>query len=509
LYDPEELMPSDQNNVAPIQTDPRLTGKEEDNRSKYQKEPGESPEIYHEKLRNMLASLSGKLEELEEIDRRLLRVIDDETSGQADSTMSAEENLAGEHCLNRESARYRIKYQLHSLMEVLKPTLGFNNWGVFLLSGDGSGRPDADEAFMEIESSYQLETNESAKDFESEVESQYACGNVYRAISRKQRMLFKAERGKILIVPLSLANDKVGLWMLHFDKEMPASSDSGKELLLWGADMVATCLENIHRRDTGFSPQQQEESTSWQQREKLFSLSQLARAMVHEVNNSMQIILGRAQIARMNLNKSKEKTDQNHMWETIENNANRINVILKNFSDFLHRHSAGSPVPVNKGADKNRPVAGKEVNLHRILEGNLGLLQYILGSSGIELEMKNGDELPSVCGEPEEMELAFLGLFWAIRDNLTGGGNIRIRTYREGESLCFTVDWAGKKSGHEKPPFENESGDYTRYNQAMKTLEKYDHDLRFETKSDNEGKVVLRIPAWHNKTQVSRKEVKA
>jgi len=492
-------MPVNKSKIDPTQSSD-ITKRGEEEQSKYQTYLREPSEINQEQLRSTLLSLSGKLEELEKLNRKLFQEIDSEASDQSDSNTPVEEGSAYEITSTGSSSNSHLVYQLSALMNGLKSVLNCHNWGVFLLRGNVSGPVDPDEGFKVVASSYYSETNQSGRDLENEVRSQYTCGNINQAISRKKRMQFPAERGDVLIVPLPLSNGKDGFWVMHFDKGISTPSDSVNELLLWGADMITTCLEYAYRHKTWLSPEG--ENSYWLEGEKLFSLSQLSRAIVHEVNSSMQIILGRAQIARMNMSKSKEEISQNRIWETIEKNANRINGILKNFSDFLHRHSVSNQVPVNRGSEKNMSVAAKEVNLQRILESNLGLLQYILGSSGIELELKNGGDLPSVYGEPEELELAFLGLLWGIRDNLPVGGNIRIQTFLEEEFLCLKVDWVGKKSDKEKSPGRNESGDCTRLNQAIKILEKFDHNLRFENMTSKEGKVVLKIPVVQNKTQV-------
>lgn len=486
-------MPVNQSKIDPTQTDSSLTKRGEENQSPYHTYPRESADKNREKLRRALLSLSGKLEELEEINRKLFQVIDQEKTEQPDSGIQVEENSLHEKSISDTSSRSHLEYQLPSLMEVLKPRLNFDSWGIFLLREDASNPNTPDKEYERVTSSCGLENNLASKDFENEVRSQYACGNIRQAINRKQRMQFPAERGEMLIVPLSLPDGKGGFWAMHFDKDELASIDQYAELLMWGSDMITTCLDKLCRCDNHLSPRG--ESDSWLGRERIFSLSQLSRAMVHEVNNSMQIILGRAQIVRMNLNKKPDITNQSKVWETIERNANRINGILKNYSDFLHRHCVSSRSPVDTGHEKNLSVPTREVNLHRILESNLSLLQYIMGSSGIELELKNREDLPSVYGEAEELELAFLGLLWGIRDNLTAGGNICIQTFPEKEFLCLSVDWTRKKSEVGKSPAGKESPDITGLNRAIKILRKFDPNLNFENTTSGKGRVAIRIPA--------------
>jgi hypothetical protein len=500
-------MPVNRNKIDPASADNSLTKRGEEDQSNRHAYLGQPAKFDEEKLRRTLTSLSGKIGEFEEINRKLFQSIDDVAIEAPASELPGGTNLEYETSPQDTSSISRLEYQLNSLMEVLKPELSFNDWGVFLLRGINTGPMGTDKGFEEIVSSGHLENNQASKDFENEVSSQYTCGNVHHAISMKKRMHFPAERGDILVVPFFPSIGKEGFWAMHFESAASALSDSGKELLLWGAEIITSLLENTYKNDTKLSPQTID--NYWLEKEKLFSLSQLSRAMVHEVNNSMQIILGRAQIARINLNKKADITTPGNAWETIEKNANRINGILKNFSDFLHRHSIPPPTPVNKISKRVIAVTAKEVNLHRLLESNLDLLQYILGSSGIELELKNSDDLPLVYGEPEELELAIMGLLWGIRDNLTGGGNIRIRTFPENGFLSLNIDWSGKGNYQEKSPGENEPDNCARINQAMKIIERYDHNLRCKNMTGKEGWIMVKIPAIQNQSEVSRKEVES
>jgi hypothetical protein len=499
-------MPANQSKMDPTQSRGIVKRGEQD-KTEHQTYLRESLNANQDKLRRTLISLSEKLEEVENINQRLFQAIDSNATSQTVKDKSDEKSSDHEGYFDESSSSSHLVYQLSSLMNCFKSILDFANWGIFSLQSDTSGSDDPEKGYKEVTSSGNFEMNQSTRDFESEVRSQYACGNIQQAIGMKKRMHFPAERGDMLIVPLPLSDGKNGFWALHFDKGMPSLSDSAKELLIWGTDLIATCLKNVDGNVSYPSPSS--DDGSWLEREKVCSLTLLSRAMVHEVNNSMQIILGRAQIARMNLSKSNEEIAYHRIWETIENNANRINGILKNFSDFLHRHSSGTPIQTSRVSEKNLSVSTKEVNLHRILEGNLALLHYILGSSGIQLEMKSGNDLPLVYANPEELELAFLGLLWGIKDSLTEGGEIRIQAISEGGFLVLNIDWTGGIGDKRKSPGESRSGDPSRLNQAIRMLEKFDHDMRFENITGKEGRVVLKISAVPDKTQPNLKEAES
>ena len=483
-------MRSNQSKTSPTLSDELVIteegGNQVDSRANTSCQVGSKEKVLHETL----LSLSHKLDELAKVSDKVFQMID---SGEVDSypkTFRNDDSLS--HVSAPEVSPFsRPVYQISSLMRILEPALNFTHWGVFLLPEGISDPMDTSGDVQEVVSSHSFEEEGYSKDFEKEVKAQYACGNITQSITGKKRMRFSSERGNLLVVPFRLSNRKNGFWAMQSEKGIKLPADANEELLLWVADLIVTCMENGPGFETSGYPAAKTATSL--EREKLFSLTQLSRAMVHEVNNSLQIILGRAQIARMN----QSKTPQNHIhsiWETIEQNANRICAILKNFSDFLHRQSDAGNAPPAKNHARNYMVFPKEVNLHHILESDLALLQYILGSAGIELELKNADGLPSVCGKPEEIELTLLSLIWGIKDDFTSGGYLQIQPSANKEFVCLDLTWKEKSGTMDATSRAHEFHDNPRFCLVSQVLQNNDQSLKFEKTDSGERKITWKIP---------------
>ncbi len=490
-------MSSNQNRVSPILSDKSRAKEGGENQIQSRANPMTPTETKGKKLNNALVSLSRKLDELEQANERFFRMINLEEKETSSSDVSKDEDSLFQNPLPEAPSNPRLVYQLSSLMGLLIPALDFSHWGVFLLNGDVSDPADPDADMEEVSSSCRFGTDEFSEYFRNEVKAQYACGNITQVISMQKRTAFPTERGSLLVVPLELSNGKDGFWVMQFEKGISVPSDIGGELLLWGTEMVITCMENTYRNRTLVPPPV---ALTWQlEGERVFTLSELSRAVIHEINNSLQIIQGRAQIVRMKQSKSHEVSINSGIWETIEKNANQIGAILKNFSDFLHRQVNGAKALFPQTPERNRGISIKEVNLQHILESNLALLQYILGSCGIELELKKGDSLPTAGGEPDVWELAFLSSIWGIKENLPAGGRIVVNTSSDQESICLNLAWTGKEGERGKLPRGNDISDNARFKLVSQILKKYNRELKLERKAEGEGKITLNIPIARNK----------
>lgn len=415
------------------------------------------PDHRKQELRDQLLSLSSKLDKFTQVNERFFKMVDTyEKRGLDSDELGA--NIYPSYSSAREAlTEPTLIYRLSSLMDLLKQRLDFSKWGVFLV-----GENDAE--IEKVVASSDLTGGEFPKDFEGEIKARWRADNIVRAITQKRRMVLPSKNGNLLIVPFKILGDKDGFWAVQFQKDVTIEMNSSADLL-FGVDMVTTCIENSYLDKTVFhSPQ---EKPHLMEREKLLTVVELSRAVVHEMNNSLQIILGRTQIVKMKQNKSPEPTLNNGVWDAIEGNAQRICTTLKNFSDFVHRQSDGL-------ADV------KEVNLQHILESDLTLLKYLLKSNGIELNLEMDNDLPAVCGAPGELELAFLSLVRGISDCLPDGGSIRLKTAQEQDFLCLTVYYAGKKSEKNKYPDLIELENNVRFKLVSQILRKNHGDFLYE-----------------------------
>jgi K+-sensing histidine kinase KdpD len=436
-----------------------------------------SSEQRKEELLDLIISLSHKVDELAQVNEKFFQMIEsDEKEFDSDDPGSIISLLKiAPHDAFTDPV---LVYRLSSLMDFFKPTLDFVNWGVFLLTQN-------DSDIISLVSSSTSTEDEVSEDFTDKVKAQWESGNVAQAIAQKRRMVLPTENGNLLIIPFKVLNDKDGIWALQLKKGVSVETKSSADFP-FGVDLVTTCIENSYLKKCLHS---EPEAKSYQlEGEKLFTVTQLSRGMVHEINNYLQIILGRVQIARIHQNKSPESSYNVNIWETIEKNANRVCATIKSFSDFLHRQSDGL-------------ANTTQVNFQHILESNLDLLKYLLKSHQIELEQRLDDNLPVVSGEPGELEQAYLSLIWGMSDYLTSGGDIRLQASKENESLCLSAYWAEKKSKKDKFSDTVELQNNKRFNLVSQILKKNHGSIKFEELSGEEKRIVLRFPIAKNEIE--------
>ena len=252
------------------------------------------------------------------------------------------------------------------------------------------------------------------------------------------------------------------------------------ELPFW-TELISACIENSRLKGLSALSLAQDEKPHYIETEKLFTTAEISRAVVHEINNCLQVVLGRTQLLLMNEKKASKTPSSTKVLETIETNANRVCSILKDFSDHLHRQSG-------------RSSGEGEVNVRRILESNLVFLQYILKSDKIRLEFDLGENLPPVCWNPGEFELVMLSLIWGLRDQLRTKGSIRLQVSAEKKDLRVNIRCAsGETQGDDYPDF-SELQSKKRFRLASEILNRHQGELRFEKSGEREIHLSLTFP---------------
>ena len=441
-------------------------------------EKSSPPDESKEKSQGRLDSFNNKVKELALVKDKLLQMIgacekDQQDGGRFGPHDSPPENLSGETLTEPE-----LNYRLSSLLDLLRELHGFGDCGVFLLKQDNT-------SLEKLVVSPGPAGYTDLRQFEGEVDAQWKRGRIAQAIDQKRRMVLSAKgEVSLVVIPFRVLDQRDGFWVAHLRGSVLADKNP-EELLCW-MELISSCVENHCLKQSFLRPQN--EMSAQVEPDKLFTTVQLAKAMVHEISNSLQIIVGRTQLLRMSERKSKKPGPSISNLETIESTSNLACSMLKNFSDYLHRQ-------FDKTTD-----AG-EVNLQHILKSNLGLIEYILKSRKIKLDSDLGDNLPSVYGSPGNFEQAFLTLIWEIRELLTSGGSIRLCMTADPDWLYLDTYCAGKEGSRcdwrESADLEA-SG---RLKTASEILEKYGGELNREELEDGAMRFSLRFPVAKRKRE--------
>jgi PAS domain S-box-containing protein len=166
-----------------------------------------------------------------------------------------------------------------------------------------------------------------------------------------------------------------------------------------------------------------------QQREKLSSIGLLAAGVAHEVNTPLT---GVSSYTQMLLGMLPENDPKHALLEKVRRQADRATDIVNNLLNFSRTGSA---------AEFN------QLDIHRVLDDTLQLLEPQLRRSQIEIVRDYGEELPEVHGNSGKLQQVFTNLILNARDSISNGhGLITLKT-RNGEDGQLVVEVADNGVG--------------------------------------------------------------
>jgi len=163
-----------------------------------------------------------------------------------------------------------------------------------------------------------------------------------------------------------------------------------------------------------------------QQREKLSSIGLLAAGVAHEVNTPLTGVSSYTQMLMGML----QETDPKHaLLQKVRRQAERATNIVNNLLNFSRTGSA---------------TEFGEVDIKRVLDDTLQLLEPQLRGNQIEIIRDYDPEAPKVFGNAGKLQQVFTNLLLNARDAITFGGWIRISTEpSEDHSLIVEVADSG------------------------------------------------------------------
>ena len=147
-----------------------------------------------------------------------------------------------------------------------------------------------------------------------------------------------------------------------------------------------------------------------QQREKLSSIGLLAAGVAHEVNTPLT---GVSSYTQMLLGMLPETDPKHALLQKVRRQADRASNIVNNLLNFSRTGSA---------------TEFTEVNLHRVLDDTLQLLEPQLRRSQIEIERDYASDLPLAYGNAGKLQQVFTNLLLNARDAIPEGGRIVLKT---------------------------------------------------------------------------------
>jgi PAS domain S-box-containing protein len=153
----------------------------------------------------------------------------------------------------------------------------------------------------------------------------------------------------------------------------------------------------------------------FQQREKLSSIGQLAAGVAHEINTPLT---GVSSYTQMLLGMLPESDPKHTLLQKIRRQTDRATDIVNNLLNFSRTGSA---------------TDFAEVDIHRVLDDTLQLLEPQLRQSHIELVREYAVELPKAFGNAGKLQQVFTNLLLNARDAIPDSGRVTLRTLHDDE----------------------------------------------------------------------------
>jgi len=162
-----------------------------------------------------------------------------------------------------------------------------------------------------------------------------------------------------------------------------------------------------------------------QRTEQLRVCGEMAAGLAHEIRNplagmkvSIEVLL-----AELNL----EERDREVLVKVIEQIRN-IELLMKSLLNYA-RPVAAQPVPVN---------------VNNILEKASYFIEkhpsFAAGDTRAKIIKELDDTLPEIVGDPQQLQQVFLNLLLNAADAISGGGEIRVRTYHAEKGKTIAVE---------------------------------------------------------------------
>jgi two-component system, NtrC family, sensor kinase len=156
------------------------------------------------------------------------------------------------------------------------------------------------------------------------------------------------------------------------------------------------------------------------QADKLSSIGLLAAGVAHEVNTPLAVI---STYAQMLAKQVAEDTQKSLILDKIAKQTFRASEIVNSLLNF----------------SRTSTTSFGELNLNRVIQETLTLLEHQLQKAGIQVKTSLGPDLAPVHGNAGKLQQVFLNLFLNARDAMSGSGTLEVRTWSEGAGVKVEV----------------------------------------------------------------------
>jgi len=214
--------------------------------------------------------------------------------------------------------------------------------------------------------------------------------------------------GNLVITPLIINDKGLGICLFHTHKEQANFSLRDLELLNLLTQQAAIAIQytGLYKDLETTHLDLKNSQAQLMQAIKLATVGDLAGGIAHEINNPLQIILGKIQIARF----SKNADDA---LQIVETQAMRIATIVRGLLSLA----------------RNRSTEAKEfIEINPLINSTLNLIRGQIEKRAIKIEMEMGEKIPIIVGNSSYLQQIILSFLLNAKKTMTSGGLLKIRT---------------------------------------------------------------------------------
>jgi hypothetical protein len=160
------------------------------------------------------------------------------------------------------------------------------------------------------------------------------------------------------------------------------------------------------------------------QADKLSSIGLLAAGVAHEVNTPLAVI---STYAQMLAKQVAEDSQKSMILDKIAKQTFRASEIVNSLLNF----------------SRTSTTSFGNVNLNRVIQETLSLLEHQLQKSGIQVKTDLEADLPAVHGNAGKLQQVCLNLFLNARDAMATGGTLEVRSWTQGSGARIEISDTG------------------------------------------------------------------
>jgi signal transduction histidine kinase len=157
------------------------------------------------------------------------------------------------------------------------------------------------------------------------------------------------------------------------------------------------------------------------QAEKLAAVGEMAAGIAHELNNPLTTVTGFTELV---LEELSEEAPQRPDLEMVLKEARRARDVVRRLLDFSRRSES----------ERTR------VDINQLVNDALSLTKHLFHTSGVQLDLRLGKNLPWVSVDRNQIKQVFLNLFHNALQAMPSGGSLMIETcFRERDERKWVV----------------------------------------------------------------------